>query len=86
MADKRVVTHHVNVANPRGGKVTTFEPGANTEDGSLPQWAHDVLAGEDHVAYPVENPAARAVVAGWQAQKAQAEAVRAAQAAAGKED
>ena len=65
-----VLTHHVNVKNPRSGKVETFEPGAD-----LPKWASDALLAENHPAYPDETvPGARALVKAWQASKAAAEA------------
>ncbi len=67
MAD-RALTHHVNVRNPRTKKVETFEPGAD-----LPTWAQEQLEG--HAAYVEDSRPARALVASWQAQKAQAEAL-----------
>lgn len=72
----RVLTHHVNVRNPRTKKVEMFEPGAD-----LPAWASDALLAEAHVAYPdVSDPKdekarkARAQVKQWQASKLAAEA------------
>jgi hypothetical protein len=71
-----LLTHHVNVRNPKTGKVQTFEPGEQ-----LPAWAHDALVAESHVAYPdVSDPdndrtrLARAQVKTWQASKLAAEA------------
>ncbi len=68
----RILTHHVNMKNPRTGKVQTFEPGEQP-----PQWAQDVLVSEGHVAYPEANKVARAVAASWQASKAATEAMAA---------
>ena len=67
MAD-HVLTHHVNIRNPKGD-VQTFEPGAD-----LPKWASDVLLAEDHVAYPVADKRSNALVKQWQASKLAAEA------------
>jgi hypothetical protein len=72
----RVLTHHVNVRNPKTKDVHTFEPGAD-----LPKWARDALVAESHVAYPdVSDPEAEsthrahAQVKAWQASKLAAEA------------
>jgi hypothetical protein len=64
----RVLTHHVNVRNPKGD-VVTFEPGAD-----LPKWAAEVLIAENHAAYPVADKRANALVKQWQASKLAAEA------------
>ena len=73
----RVLTHHVNVRNPRTKKVETFEPGVD-----LPKWAAEALLAENHPAYPDETaPGARAAVKAWQASKAAAEAAAEAAAA-----
>ncbi len=61
--DVRVLTHHVNVRNPKTKTVETFEPGAN-----LPAWAVDAI-GTEHEAYPVTSPKAEALVMVWQASK-----------------
>ena len=64
-----VLTHHVNVRNPRTKKVETFEPGAD-----LPKWAADALLAENHPGYVDEHTkGARAAVKSWQASKAAAE-------------
>jgi hypothetical protein len=68
MAD-RVLTHHVNVQNPKTEKVQTFEPGE-----ALPAWADQLLTEIDHDAYPVRDKRADALVKSWQASKAAAEA------------
>lgn len=66
-----VLTHHVNVRNPRSRKVETFEPGAD-----LPKWAADALLAENHGAYPDESTrGARAAVKSWQASRAAAESL-----------
>ena len=64
-----VLTHHVNVRNPRTKKVETFEPGAD-----LPKWAADALLAENHPAYPEANPIADLDVVVWKRSKAAAEA------------
>ena len=64
-----VLTHHVNIKNPRTKKVETFEPGDD-----LPKWAHEALLAENHVAYPVDTFDAFRAVKAWQASKAAAEA------------
>ena len=67
-----VLTHHVNVRNPRTGKVETFEP----TDANLPKWAAEALLAENHPAYPDENtPGARAAVKSWQASRAATESL-----------
>lgn len=65
---EHVLTHHVNVRNPKG-EVQTFEPGD-----SLPKWASDVLLAEKHAAYPVVDKRSLALVKQWQASKLAAEA------------
>ncbi len=65
----RILTHHVNVANPNSGKVQTFEPGAE-----LPRWAAQILINENHFAYPEESKQAQSLVKQWQASKLAAEA------------
>jgi hypothetical protein len=71
-----VLTHHVNIRNPKTKKVETFEP----QDGSaLPAWARDALTAENHVAFVERTPRAEALVKGWQASKLAAEAARMAQ-------
>ncbi len=67
-APDHVLTHHVNVRNPRTGKVQTFEPGAD-----VPAWARDALVG--HPAYPERSRQSEALVKAWQASKLAAEAV-----------
>jgi hypothetical protein len=69
MASDRVLTHHVNVKNPKGGKVQTFEPGE-----TLPDWADKILTELDHDAYPVRDKRADALVKSWSASKLAAEA------------
>ena len=64
-----VLTHHVNVRNPRTKKVETFEPGAD-----LPKWAAETLLAENHPAYPAASVRADSAVLAWQASKAAAEA------------
>lgn len=69
MPADRVLTHHVNIRNPRSEKVETFEPGAE-----LPKWATDVLEAEDHPSYPERSRRTEALVKAWQASKLAAEA------------
>ena len=63
-----VLTHHVNIRNPKGD-VQTFEPGAQ-----LPKWASDALLAEAHAAYPVADKRANALVKQWRASQLAAEA------------
>lgn len=65
----RILTHHVNVLNPKTEEVQTFEPGE-----VLPAWADTVLTELDHAAYPVRSTRAEALVKQWNASKLAAEA------------
>jgi hypothetical protein len=69
MASDRVLTHHVNVKNPKNDKVSTFEPGEE-----LPGWAADILVAENHAAYPERSTRSEASVKGWNSSKLAAEA------------